>query len=83
MGDTKSIRTINSHNVTIALIKGVRIAFCCRAGKIPDNQICFLTGLEPDKVYVRSIANNKGVAIIYCSLFRPGISRFYENSFYL
>ena len=54
-------------NVTIALIKGVAIAFCCRTGKIPYNQICFLTSFEPDKVYLGPNRNNKGVAIIYCS----------------
>ena len=31
-----------SAHVTIALIKGVAIVFCCRARKIPENQICFL-----------------------------------------
>ena len=54
-------------NVTIALIKGVAIEFCCGAGKILDNQICFLTSLQPDKVYLRSIGNNKGVAIMILS----------------
>ena len=60
-------RNLTSRNVSIALIKGVTIAFCCRAGKIPDNHICFLTSLEPDKVYLRSIGNNTGVAIIHFS----------------
>ena len=64
-------------NVTIALIKGVTIAFCCRAGKIPDNQIWFLTSLEPDKVCLRSIGNNKGVAIMLLSgRKRPDFNRF-------
>ena len=62
-GNTQVRRAYKSCNVNIALIKGVTIAFCCRAGKIPDNHICFLTSLEPDKVYSRSIGNNKGVAI--------------------
>ena len=39
-----------SANVEIALIKGVTIAFRCRAGKIPDNQICFLTSSEPENI---------------------------------
>ena len=41
---------IDMPNVTIALVQRVTMAFCCRAGKIPDNQICYLTSLEPDKV---------------------------------
>ena len=61
-------------NVSIALINGVTIALSCWAGKIQDNQICFLTSLEPDKVYLRSIGNNKGVTII---CFQPEIFRFY------
>ena len=70
--------SIRVHNVTIALIKGVAIALSCRAGKIPCNQICLLTSLEPNKVYLGPNRNNKGVAIISFSLFfRPGISRFY------
>ena len=53
------------NNVTLALIIGVTISFCCRAGKIPDNQICFSKKLQHDKVYLRSLGNNKGVARIY------------------
>ena len=53
-------------NVAIALMKGVTIALSCRAGKIPYNQICFLTSFEPDKVYLGPNRNNE-VAIIYCS----------------
>ena len=37
-------------NVQVALINGVTIAVCCRPGKIPDNQICFLTSPEPENV---------------------------------
>ena len=43
------------------------IELSCRAGKTTDNQICLLTSLEPDKAYLRSIGNNKGVTIIYSS----------------
>ena len=43
------------------------MAFCCWAGKLPRNQICCLTNLSPDKIYSRSIGNNKAVAIIYFS----------------
>ena len=64
-GNTQVRRAYTSCTVTIALIKGVTIAFCCRAGKIPDNHICFQTSLEPDKVYSRSIGNNKGVATTF------------------
>ena len=54
---------VKPSTVTIALIKGVAIAYCCRAGKIPYNQICFLTSFEPDKVYLGPDRNYKGVAI--------------------
>ena len=64
-------------DVTIALIKGVTIAFCCWAGKIPHNQICFLTSLEPDKVYSSPKRNNKGVAVVLLSgRKRPDSNRF-------
>ena len=69
-------------NVTIALIKGVAIAFCRRTGKIPYNQSCFLTSFEPNKVYLGPNRNNKGVAGNNI-LLRPEISRFYWMSFYL
>ena len=52
-------------SVEIALIKGVTIALSCRAGKIPYNQICFLTSFEPNKVYLGPNRNNKGVTITY------------------
>ena len=55
------------NDVAIAFIKGVTIALSCQAGKIPYNQICFLTSFEPDKVYLGPNRNNKEVAIIYCS----------------
>ena len=53
-------------NVTIAIIKGVAIVFCCRTGKIPYEKICFLTSFEPNKVYLGP-NRNKGVAIILLS----------------
>ena len=53
--------------MTIALIKGVAIAFCCRAGKILYNQICFLASFEPNKVYLGPNRDNKGVATIHFS----------------
>ena len=64
-------------NVTIALIKGVAIAFCCRTVKIPYKQICFLTSFEPNKVYLGPNRNNKGVAITLLSgRKRPDFNRF-------
>ena len=66
-----------SLNVTIALIKGVAIAFCCRTGKIPYKQICFLTSFEPNKVYLGRNRNNKGVArTLLSGRKRPDFNRF-------
>ena len=56
---------IRGVNVEIALIKGGTIALSCRDGKIPYNQICFLTSFEPNKVYLGPNRNNEGVRIIY------------------
>ena len=36
------------------------IAFCCRPGKIPDNQICSLT-TEPENISTSPNCNNEGV----------------------
>ena len=64
-------------NVTIALIKGLAMVFCCRTGKIPYKQICFLRSLQPNKVYLGPNRNNKGVAIILLSgRKRPDFNRF-------
>ena len=43
------------------------IALRCRAGKIPDNQICFLTSSEPENIQTSPNRNNKGVAITVLS----------------
>ena len=53
--------------VTITLLKGVARIYSCRARKILDDQIGFLTCSEPQKLYTRSIGNNKGVAPIILS----------------
>ena len=37
-------------SVQVALINGVTIVVCCRPGKIPDNQICFLTRSDPENI---------------------------------
>ena len=59
-------------NVEIALFLGVTIALSCRAGKIPDNQICFLTSFYPNKVYLSPNRNNRQVTIIlFCSPINP------------
>ena len=46
-------------HVEVALIKGVAIALSCRAGKIPYDQICFLTSFETRSTKVQ-IAIIKG-----------------------
>ena len=63
-------------NVAIALKKGMTILFCCWAGTIPDNQFFCLTSLEREKVYLRSIGNNEGVAIIFSGPQYPDFTRF-------
>ena len=72
-----SKRSSGQSNVTIALRKGVAISFCCRAGKIPYNQICLLTSFEPNKVYLGPNRNNKRVTITYFSgPEHPDVTRF-------
>ena len=75
--DDSALAFLDLGNVTIALIKGVAIVFCCRTGRIPCNQISFLTRFEPDKVYLSPNRNNKEVAIIILSgRKRPDFNKF-------